>query len=261
MDLKIADRVAFVAASTSGLGRASAVALAAEGVAVCVTGRSLERCEPVVDEITAAGGRATACVLDVEDPDSVAAALGHCESELGAIDILVLNGPGPKPGLPSQVVAEDVDGAVRRLVSPHVQMINAVLPGMKERGWGRVIGIGSTAVITPSEQLVLSTMGRQALAGYLKALSTEVGKDGITVNMVHPGRIATPRIDQLDADQAERDGVSAQDVRTRFENAIPVKRLGDPAELGATVAFLASVHAGYITGVGIRLDGGVTPVQ
>lgn len=261
MDLQISGRVAFVAASTSGLGRASAVALAAEGVAVCVTGRSLERCEPVVREIEEAGGEATACVLDVEDSLSVEAALEHCVSQLGAIDILVLNGPGPKPGSPTTVEPRDVDEAIHRLVSPHVEMVNAALPGMRERGWGRVIAIGSTAVITPSEQLVLSTMGRQGLAGYLKALASEVGKDGVTVNLVHPGRIATPRIDQLDEDQAQRDGVTASDVRARFEDAIPVKRLGNPAELGATVAFLASEYAGYITGTSIRLDGGVTPVQ
>lgn len=261
MDLKIKDRVAFVAASTSGLGRASALALAAEGVAVCVTGRDEERCAPVVDQIEGAGGRAIASALDVENPESVQAALEKCESELGPIDILVLNGPGPKPGTPTQVTPEYVVEAYARLVQPHVQMVNHVLPGMRERKWGRIVAIGSTAIITPSEQLVLSTMGRQSLAGYLKALSLEVGADGITVNMVHPGRILTPRIDQLDQDAAERQGVTAEEVRKQFEENIPVKRLGDPSEMGAAVAFLSSDLAGYITGTSIRLDGGVTPVS
>ena len=260
MDLGIANRVAFVAASTSGLGRGAALALGAEGVKVCVTGRTRERCQPVVDEIRASGGTAIAAPMDVEDAQTVESALATCVKELGAIDILVLNGPGPKPGLPSAVSGEDVEGAVRRLLTPHVQMVGTTLPGMRERGWGRIIAIGSTAVITPSEQLVLSTLGRQALAGYLKALATEVGPDGVTVNLVHPGRIATPRIDQLDADQAEREGSTAEAVRAKFENTIPVRRLGKPAEMGAAIAFLASAPAAYITGTSLRLDGGATPV-
>ncbi|MDO5721821.1 MAG: SDR family oxidoreductase, partial [Actinomycetaceae bacterium] len=212
-------------------------------------------------QLPAGDPEATAAAMDVEDPDSVRAALAHCQSHLGPIDILVLNGPGPKPGQPSEVTGEDAQAAVARLVSPHLQMLSATLPGMRERGWGRVIAIGSTAVITPSQQLVLSTMGRQALAGYLKALAGEVAPQGVTVNMVHPGRIATPRIDQLDADQAQREGVSSQQVRAQYENTIPVRRLGDPAEMGAAVAFLASERAGYITGTSLRLDGGVTPVS
>lgn len=260
MDLGIANRVAFVAASTSGLGRAGALALAGEGVKVCVTGRTQQRCQPVVEEICASRGTAVAAPMDVEDAQSVESALASCVAALGPIDILVLNGPGPKPALPSAVTGEDVQAAVARLVAPHLQMVNAVLPGMRERGWGRVIAIGSTAVITPSEQLVLSTLGRQALAGYLKALATEVAPDGVTVNLVHPGRIATARIDQLDADQAQREGTTAAAVRAKFESTIPVRRLGDPTEMGAAIAFLASSPAAYITGTSLRLDGGVTPV-
>lgn len=261
MDLGIAGKVAFVAASTSGLGRASALALAAEGVQVCVTGRREQALADVVAQIREAGGTAVSTQLDVEDAASIEQAISLCERELGPIDILVLNGPGPKPGSPSTITSEDVAQASARLIEPHVSMVNRVLPGMRERGWGRIVAIGSTAVITPSEQLVLSTVGRQGLAGYLKALSLEVGRDGVTVNMVHPGRILTPRIDQLDEDAATREGVEPADIRKRFEENIPVKRLGDPAELGAAVAFLASKKAGYITGTAIRLDGGVTPVQ
>ncbi|MDO5049313.1 MAG: SDR family oxidoreductase [Actinomycetaceae bacterium] len=261
MDLRISNKVAFVAASTSGLGRAAALALAAEGVRVCVTGRDIERCIPVVDEIEQAGGTAIAAALDVLDKDSITAALKHTEDEFGPVDILILNGPGPKPGSPTTVTPEDVADAFGRLVQPHVQMVNHVLPGMRERGWGRIIAIGSTAVITPSMQLVLSTMGRQALAGYLKALSLEVGGDGITVNMVHPGRILTPRIDQLDADAAKREGVQPEDIRRQFEQNIPVKRLGDPSEMGAAIAYLASEGAAYVTGTSLRLDGGITPIQ
>lgn len=260
MDLQISGKVAFVAASTSGLGRASALALAAEGAHVCVTGRTAKVREEVVKQIREAGGVALEVPLDVEDAASTAQAISTCERELGPVSILVLNGPGPKPASPSTITSEDVAGAAARLIEPHVRMVNQVLPGMRERGWGRIIAIGSTAVVTPSGQLVLSTIGRQGLAGYLKALSQEVGEDGVTVNMVHPGRILTPRIDQLDQDAAVREGVSAADVRERFEQTIPVKRLGDPAEMGAAVAFLASQQAAYITGTALRLDGGATPV-
>lgn len=259
MDLGIAGKVAFVAASTSGLGRACAIALAAEGAKVCVTGRNKEKADEVVSLIEEAGGSAIAAPLDVENPDSVDGAISACE-KLGLIDILVLNGPGPKPGAPSKIDPEDVAAANARLIQPHVQMVNRVLPGMRERGWGRIIAVGSTAIITPSEQLVLSSIGRMGLEGYLKALSLEVGADGVTVNMVHPGRVLTPRIEQLDSDAAEREGIEAADVRRRFENSIPVRRLGEPAELGAAVAFLASDRAGYITGSSIRLDGGAVPV-
>lgn len=260
MDLQISEKVAFVAASTSGLGRASVLALAAEGAHVCVTGRTAKAREEVVKQIREAGGVALEVPLDVEDATSIEQAISTCERELGPVSILVLNGPGPKPASPSTITSEDVAGAAARLIEPHVRMVNRVLPGMRERGWGRIIAIGSTAVVTPSQQLVLSTIGRQGLAGYLKALSQEVGGDGVTVNMVHPGRILTPRIDQLDQDAATREGVSAADVRERFEQTIPVKRLGDPAELGAAVAFLASQQAAYITGTAVRLDGGATPV-
>ncbi|MDO5034608.1 MAG: SDR family oxidoreductase [Actinomycetaceae bacterium] len=260
MDLGISNKVAFVAASTSGLGRASAIALAGEGVKVCVSGRNVDRGNEVVEQIRTAGGTAMFTPLDVEDPASVDAAISACEAEFGNIDILVLNGPGPKPGFPSKISSEDVAAAAARLIEPHVRMVNRVLPGMREQGWGRIVAVGSTAVITPSQQLVLSTIGRQGLTGYLKALSLEVGADGVTVNMVHPGRILTPRIDQLDADSASREGVEASDIRRRFESTIPVRRLGDPSELGATVAFLASMQAGYITGSSVRLDGGAVPI-
>lgn len=261
MDLQIAGKVALVVASTAGLGRASALALAREGVKVCVTGRSLERCEEVVDEISASGGTAVAATLDVEDTASLDAALEECRSQLGDVDILVLNGPGPNPGQPSSVDGAELNSAVARLVTPHLHLIGATLAHMRQQRWGRIIAIGSTAVVTPSEQLVLSTMGRQALTGYLKALASEIASDGITVNVVHPGRITTPRIDQLDSDQAAREGITPQEVRSRFESTIPVRRLGDPSELGAAVAFLASSQAAYITGTALRVDGGATDVM
>ncbi|MDT3768034.1 SDR family oxidoreductase [Gleimia hominis] len=260
MDLGLTNKVAFVAASTSGLGRASAVELAAEGARVFVTGRTQARVQTVVEQVLEAGGEADGAVMDVEDLASVEHAAATCEAVFGPIDVLVLNGPGPRPGKPTTVEPKDVDEAMNRLVKPHIALVNRCLPHMQKQGWGRIIAVGSVAVQTPSEQLVLSSMGRMALAGYLKALSLEVGASGVTVNVVHPGRILTPRIDQLDADAAQREGVSPQDVRERFENSIPVKRLGKPEELAAAVVFYSSKEAAYITGTGLRVDGGSTPV-
>lgn len=264
MDLGLEGKVALVMAGTSGLGRAAAAALAAEGVRVCLTGRDAAHASEVAAAITPADatvGEVMGVGMDVEDLTSVECAIRACETKLGPVDIAVLNGPGPAPANPSEVSVEAAEAAFTRLVSPHLTAINLVLPGMRERGWGRIIAIASTAVITASQQLVLSTMGRSALVGYLKALAGEVGADGVTVNVVHPGRVLTPRIEQLDEDQAQRSGVSTQQVRSEFESQIPVRRLGRPQELGQAVAYLASEAAAYVTGSAIRVDGGSTPVM
>ena len=185
MDLGIAGKVAFVAASTSGLGRASALALAAEGVQVCVTGRREQALADVVAQIREAGGTAVSTQLDVEDAASIEQAISLCERELGPIDILVLNGPGPKPGSPSTITSEDVAQASARLIEPHVSMVNRVLPGMRERGWGRIVAIGSTAVITPSSSWCSQRL-TPGFGGVFEGAVFGVGRDGVTVNMVHP---------------------------------------------------------------------------
>ena len=171
--------------------------------------------------------------------------------------MLVLNGGGPKPGTAAALQPEDVDGAVALLVRPHVALVNACLPSMTERGWGRIIAVGSSGVQQPLPNLTLSNLGRAALAGYLKTLASEVAADGVTVNMVLPGRIDTERVAQLDRANAERLGSTADAVRDASIRTIPVGRYGRPEEFAAVAVFLAGEPAGYVTGEQVRCDGGL----
>jgi len=261
MDLGIEGRVALVAASTAGLGRASAEALAAEGANVVITGRRSDRIREIVAGINARdGGRAAGAEVNLLDPEGRFRAVRCARDEFGDPDILVLNGPGPRPATALEVEPDEVDGAVDRLVVPHVHLTGLVLGHMREQRWGRIVAISSSSVDVGIPTLVLSTMGRSALAGWMKTLAGEVAGEGVTVNMVLAGRIATERIAELDAAAAEVEGVAADAVGARSRAAIPAGRLGDPAEFAAAVAFLASGQAAYITGTALRVDGGATPV-
>ncbi|MDO5495913.1 MAG: SDR family NAD(P)-dependent oxidoreductase, partial [bacterium] len=191
MDLGITGKSAFVAASTSGLGRASAAALAADGARVGINGRTAAS----VDEAVAALPGSIAIPGDITDSDGRAGVIEAIGRELGGVDILVLNGPGPVPGLAADFTVELARDASDRLLVPHVDLVRAFLPGMRERGWGRIVLIGSSAVQAPSPNLVGSSAGRSAVAAYLKTLAAEVAADGVTVNAVLPGRIRTPRIE------------------------------------------------------------------
>lgn len=253
MDLGIDGKVAFVAASTAGLGLASARRLAAEGARVAITGRRGDLAASLASDIDGAIGLA----MDVTEPASVDAALAATEDRLGSIDILVLNSGGPPPGGPLDVSVADHERAAALLLHPHQRMIAATIEHMRSQQWGRVVAVGSTAIAEPSRQLVLSSTHRAALAAYLKALAGTVAADGVTVNMVHPGRVATERLEQLDAAAARRRGITVDEVRAASLARIPIGRAGDPDEFGAVVAFLCSVPAAYVTGVQIRVDGGV----
>lgn len=253
MDLQLQGKTAFVAASTGGLGRAIAEALAAEGANVVVTGRRGELAEEIAGGLPSAIG----VELDVTDAASRAAAVERATASFGPIDVLVINGPGPRPGTAADATADDVADSFDRLVSPGHDLVSRVLPGMRERGWGRIVAVGSSGIVSPIPNLASSNLGRAALAGYLKTLAAEVAADGVTVNLVLPGRIATDRVAQLDAAQAERQGLDADEVRHRSEQTIPAGRYGEPAEFGAAAAFLCSAQAAYITGVALRVDGGL----
>ncbi|MFE4468891.1 SDR family oxidoreductase [Leifsonia sp. NPDC056824] len=257
MDLGLHGRTAFVAASTAGLGRAVAESLGREGANVVVTGRRLAAAQ----EVAAALPSAIAVELDVTDAASRAAAIAATEAAFGPIDILVINGPGPSPSTAADLSAADLTAAVEQLVSPGHNLIQRTLPGMRARGWGRILAVGSTGVVAPLPHLAGSNLGRAALAGYLKTLASEVGADGVTVNMLLPGRIATDRVARLDAAQAEREGVAPEDVARRSRSTIPVGRYGTADEFGDAAAFLCSARAGYITGVALRCDGGLVRTQ
>lgn len=197
MDLGIAGRTAVVCASTSGLGEAIARALAEEGAHVVVSGRRGERARQIAGELPSAVG----VEVDLTDPADGERLLAAAHETFGEIDILVLNGPGPPPGPAAQVAEPDVDVAIDTLLRPHVRLVTAVLPGMRERRWGRILAVGSSGISAPLPNLALSNLGRAALAGYLKTLAAEVAADGVTVNLLLPGEPAVARPD--------RDGASA----------------------------------------------------
>jgi 3-oxoacyl-[acyl-carrier protein] reductase len=253
MDLGINGRTAVVLGATSGIGAAIADGLAAEGANVVLVGRDETRVADRAASLPSAVGVAA----DLTDPDAPARIAGAARDAFGAVDILVLNGGGPPPGTAADVTPDDVDAATRLLVRPHVALVNELLGGMTERGWGRIIAVGSSGVQQPLPNLSLSNIGRAALAGYLKTLASEVAASGVTVNMVLPGRIDTERVTQLDAAAAKRTGTTVEQARAESEGAIPVGRYGRPEEFAAVAVFLAGEPAGYVTGEQVRCDGGV----
>lgn len=253
MELGLQGRTAVVAASTGGLGEAVARALAAEGVSVVVSGRRRERAEAIAAELP----RAVGVEVDLGDEDGPARLVAAAEQAFGPVDIAVLNGPGPKPGNAAGLSADDLDTALSSLVRTQHRLVSLVLPGMRERGWGRVLAIGSSGVVSPLPMLAASNVGRAALAGYLKTLSAEVAADGVTVNMLLPGRVATDRLGAVDAAAAERTGRTLEQVQAESRSRIPAGRYGRPDEFGAVGAFLCSELASYVTGVALRCDGGL----
>ncbi|SDT58464.1 3-oxoacyl-[acyl-carrier protein] reductase [Pseudarthrobacter equi] len=267
MDLGIAGKTALVAASTGGLGLAVARALAAEGVRVAIVGRRRDRAKEIVAELQAAYGTGSgantagfdtvAIEADLTTPEGIGSAVEHTVADLGPIDILVLNGPGPRPGAAATLTAEDMAAAFDLLVKPHHALVSHVLPGMRERRWGRILAIGSSGVTAPLPNLAISNTGRAALAGYLKTLAAEVALDEVTVNLLLPGRIATDRVTQLDQAAAKRRATTLEEIQLESRKTIPARRYGEPAEFGAAAAFLCSAPASYITGVALRCDGGL----
>lgn len=257
MDLGIRGRVALVCASTGGLGLATARALAAEGASVVVSGRRGDVAAAIAAEMPDACGVG----IDLTTPSAAEEIVQAALTRFGRVDILVLNGPGPRPGTAAAMDAAGAVESFRLLLETQVDLVHRVLPGMRERGWGRIVAIGSSGMIAPLANLAASNLGRAALAGYLKTLASEVASDGVTVNVVAPGRIGTDRVASIDAAAADRSGKTVAEIRQRSEASIPAGRYGRPEEFGAVAAFLASDLASYITGTIVRCDGGLIPVM
>lgn len=256
MELGIKGRTALVCASTGGLGAASARALGAEGANVVVSGRRGELASSIAAELPSAVGVG----VDLTAEGGPERLLDAAVSAFGDIDILVLNGPGPRPARASTLDTDSTVAAVHDLLLVQQKLVNAVLPGMRARGWGRIAAIASSGVVQPLPGLALSNIGRSALAAYLKSLATDVAGDGVTVNLVLPGRIATDRTDSLDRSAADSTGRSFDEVRAASEKGIPAGRYGRPDEFGAVTAFLCGAPASYITGTAVRCDGGLVAV-
>jgi 3-oxoacyl-[acyl-carrier protein] reductase len=253
MDLGLAGRTAVVCASTSGLGEATARALAAEGARVVVSGRRGERAVEIAAELPEAVGAG----VDLTEPDGPETLVARARDAFGPVDVLVLNSGGPPPSTAATLDTDALTDALVPLLLAQQRLVSLVLPAMRERGWGRVLGVGSSGVVAPIPGLALSNVGRAALAGYLKTLAGEVARDGVTVNVLLPGRIATARTAQVDGNVAEREGIAADDVAARAAAAIPAGRYGTAAEFGAVAAFLCSDAASYVTGTATRCDGGL----
>lgn len=253
MDLRINGKTALVAASTGGLGLAAATALAAEGANVIITGRRGD----LAREIAASLPSAVGVGVDLCAPNGPAEAVAAGTASFGPIDILVLNGPGPRPRTAADLSDDDVASAFDLLLKPQHALVSELLPGMRERRWGRILAVGSSGITSPLPNLAISNIGRAALAGYLKTLASEVAPDGVTVNLLLPGRIDTDRITALDQAAAQRRGIPLEQMRLESRAGIPAQRYGDPTEFGAAAAFLCSGPAAYITGVALRCDGGL----
>lgn len=255
MDLGLRDKVALVTGATSGLGLASAKALAAEGASVAICGR---RGDVAKREAEAIGPRAIGLEGDITDPDTPQRIVDETVARLGRVDILVGSTGGPTPGTALDTPPDAYDDALALLVKPMVRLSHLVVPAMREAGWGRIVFVTSTVVREPVPMLVLSDSVRMAVHGFAKTLAKQVASHGITVNCVLPGRIATDRVASLDQAAAAASGRSLEDVRTAGERSIPAGRYGDPAEFGAAVTFLCSTQAAYITGASLPVDGGAT---
>lgn len=257
MDLGLRGRSAVVGGASSGLGRASAQALAAEGCDLLLWSRHADALSAVADELHAAHGvRVEHVAADATDPAAAATVAAAAEA-FGPIDILVSNAGGPPTVDPTATDPQGWRRAFQLLAATPIELATRLLPGMRERGWGRVVAILSSGVRQPIPDLVYSNAGRSALAAWLKTTARVVAADGVTVNGVMPGRIATPRIHELDSGRAEREGVTEDAVRAGHIATIPAGRYGEPEELGGLVAFLASDRAAYVTGQLVAVDGGL----
>lgn len=256
MDLGLRDRVAIVAAGSKGLGQAIAGTLAAEGARVVVCARGAAALEAACREITADGGQCHGVVADVSVAADVANVVAAAEARFGPVEILVTNSGGPKAGRFETLTPEDWDAATRLLLTSAVGFARAVLPGMRQRKWGRIINVTSIAAKQPVDGLMLSNSIRAGVVGFARTLANEVAADGITVNNLVPGYTRTDRVVDLAAHMAVTEGTSPEGVVRRWEAEIPMRRLGEPGEFAALAAFLASNQAAYITGQSIAVDGG-----
>lgn len=257
MDLGLRNKVALVAAASRGLGRAVAEELAAEGASLVLCARDTKTITETAAAIAdKSGAHVLAVAADVSIPSDVKRLVESATARFGRIDILVTNAGGPPAGRFENLSAEQWEAATRLTLFSAIELARQVLPGMKERRWGRILNITSIAVKQPVDNLILSNSLRAGLTGFARTLANEVATDGITVNNILPGYTRTERLVELAGMMATKQGISASEFMSRWEQEIPMRRLGEPHEFAALAAFLVSERASYITGTSIQVDGG-----
>ena len=257
MDLGLKGKVALVAAASRGLGKAVAWELAREEARVAICARGEETLRATAAEISSeTGSEVLPVVADVTQPNDINKLVSSVEAHFGRIDVLINNAGGPPTG--SFLDFDDAawEAALRLNLLSTVRLCRAVLPGMRTRGWGRIVNITSVTVKQPMDGFILSSAARSGGVGLAKTLSNEYAAQGITVNNVCPGYTLTDRVKHLAEKQAAKDGKSFQKIIESFAANIPTGRLGKPEEIAALVPFLASERAAYITGATIQVDGG-----
>ena len=257
MDLGLQGKIALVAAASKGWGRAIAEELAAEGASLVLCARGDEALQETCAAIAkAAGVPVLGIAANVADPADVARVVQAAMDRFGRIDVLVTNAGGPPAGTFDTLSPDMWADATRLLLNSVVELTRAVLPGMKARGWGRILNVTSIAAKQPVENLMLSNSLRAAVTGMARTLATEVAPFGVTVNNILPGYTRTARVVALADAVAARDGITPEAANARWEAEIPMRRLGEPREFAALAAFLCSERASYITGTSVPVDGG-----
>ncbi|HKR86927.1 MAG TPA: SDR family oxidoreductase [Phenylobacterium sp.] len=255
MDLGIAGRTALVCGSTRGLGRACAEALAREGVTVFINGRDAARLDEALRDLRLISAQVHAVQGDVGAAEGRRALLAACPQP----DILVNNNAGPSPGQFLSFDHQTWMGAIESNMVAPIQLVQAVLPAMRERKFGRIVNITSAMVTTPRPHMTLSAGARAGLTAVMKGLSFDTARDNVTINNLLPERFDTDRQEQMARVAMQRDGISYEEARRRQVESIAARRLGRPEEFGAMCAFLCSALAGFVSGQNVHLDGGSYP--
>lgn len=257
MDIGLSGKTALVFGAAGGLGGAIAQALAAEGSNLVLADINAEALAAKAKELESTGVTVMPLVWDIADLSIINDRFATIEKRFDAIDILVNNTGGPPPTTASGQAPELWNKHFQSMVLSVIAITDRALPGMRRKKWGRIITSTSSGVVSPIPNLGISNALRMSLVGWSKTLAREVGGDGITANIVLPGRIATARITFLDEQKAKREGRSVQEVAAESTASIPVGRYGRPEEYGTVVTFLAGQQAAYVTGSVIRIDGGL----
>jgi 3-oxoacyl-[acyl-carrier protein] reductase len=258
VNLEYEGEVALIAASSKGLGRATAEVMAAEGASVMLASRDGDALEQTASGIReATGGKVSYCVADLARAQDIARLLERTREELGEVSSLVTNSGGPSPGSFEDIGDEAWQAAFKLNLMSVVRLIREALPQMRQRGYGRIVNFTSSSIRQPIDGLLLSNVFRVAVLGLAKSLSLELAPDGILVNTLGPGRINTERVVSLDRGRAERAGITPEGVREQTEAGISLGRYGEPEEFAKVAAFLASPANTYVTGQSLLVDGGL----